>query len=256
MTSVGVLLRQARESAGRTLPELAEELCITQRYLRAIEEDDVASLPGAFFYRSFALQYARLLGVDQTCVQAGLDEQVPREEPAQAPASIDVDPIVASTNRRYLGSGVAWPIAGLTAVLLVGSGLYSWWTRVPLNEPQQVVVSAQPGGAGSALLTVSSPETPSNPNTVLLNLSATETTWIRITSGGREVWQGIVSPGESKTVSGQDMATMKIGNAGGVEIRLNGRSIGRVGTSGEVKVVRFTPQDFQVINKPPEDEAL
>ena len=40
MTSVGEVLRRERENQGRGIAEIAEELCIVQRYLRAIEEDD------------------------------------------------------------------------------------------------------------------------------------------------------------------------------------------------------------------------
>ena len=57
MTSVGEILRSARETQGRSLAEIAEELCITQRYLRALECDDLSNLPGAFFYKSFVKQY-------------------------------------------------------------------------------------------------------------------------------------------------------------------------------------------------------
>ena len=64
MTSVGSILREKRESQGRAIADMAEELCITQRYLRAIEENDVTGVPGLFFYKSFATQYAALLGVD------------------------------------------------------------------------------------------------------------------------------------------------------------------------------------------------
>jgi cytoskeleton protein RodZ len=63
MTSVGEILRSARESQGRTMAEIAEELCITQRYLRALERDDLSNLPGTFFYKSFVKQYAAILGV-------------------------------------------------------------------------------------------------------------------------------------------------------------------------------------------------
>src|ERR1700730_17635882 len=57
MTSVGTQLRSAREDQQRSLAEIADDLCITQRYLRAIEEDDLKGLPGVFFYKSFVKQY-------------------------------------------------------------------------------------------------------------------------------------------------------------------------------------------------------
>ena len=60
MTSVGSILRKERESQGRAIAEIAAHLCITQRYLHAIEEDDTAVVPGLFFYKNFARQYAAI----------------------------------------------------------------------------------------------------------------------------------------------------------------------------------------------------
>ena len=56
-----------------TMAEIAEELCITQRYLHALESDDLGNLPGTFFYKSFVKQYATLLGVPIKKLQPGID---------------------------------------------------------------------------------------------------------------------------------------------------------------------------------------
>ena len=52
--------------AKRNITEIAETLCITPAYLRAIEADDLKTLPGIFFYKSFVKQYATLLGVPES----------------------------------------------------------------------------------------------------------------------------------------------------------------------------------------------
>ena len=40
---------------------------------------------------------------------------------------------------------------------------------------------------------------------------------------------------------------MTVGNAGGIEVRLNGKPIGPIGKSGQVRVVVFTPDNFEVL---------
>src|SRR5713101_9991063 len=80
MTSVGEILRTARESQGRAIAEVAEELCITQRYVISIERDEIANLPG-FFYKSFAKQYAAFLGMDERLLEPGLSAIAPPQEP-------------------------------------------------------------------------------------------------------------------------------------------------------------------------------
>src|SRR5437870_5977038 len=100
MNSVGRILRSARERQGRDLSEIADELCLTQQYLRAIEEDDVKSLPGAFFYKNFVRQYAAILGVKESEIASGVQLLAAAEEPAQPgalaqPPMRPMDPIVA-----------------------------------------------------------------------------------------------------------------------------------------------------------------
>src|SRR6476646_2612949 len=85
MNSVGRILRRARERNGRAVAEIADELCLTQQYLRAIEEDDVQSLPGTFFYKNFVKQYAAIVGVKESEIRPGV-EALPAatEEPVLA----------------------------------------------------------------------------------------------------------------------------------------------------------------------------
>src|SRR5579863_6130791 len=85
MTSVGEILRTTRESQGRAVAEVAEELCITQRYVISIERDEIANLPGFFFYKSFAKQYAAFLGIDEKLLEPGLSAIAGSPEPALPP---------------------------------------------------------------------------------------------------------------------------------------------------------------------------
>src|ERR1700689_1281893 len=82
MDSVGALLRSERERQHRTVTEIAAALCITPAYLHAIEHDDLKSLPGTFFYKSFAKQYAAMLGIPEKRIQPSLEDlTAPQVEP-------------------------------------------------------------------------------------------------------------------------------------------------------------------------------
>jgi cytoskeleton protein RodZ len=255
-SSVGNILRQAREKQGRAIAEVAEELCLTQRYLQAIEADDLAGLPGIFFYKSFARQYAHALDVDPAVLEPAMQAMAGTMEPVPLPEILQVDPAVESTNKRYFSDhAIGWPVAALVLVVLGCTGFYAWWNRAP--QPAGRAVASEPAGSMSpshpAVLTdraapVSATFTSSGePDTVVLNLAATDETWLSITSGGKEIFSGVLQASESKTVAGVNIATMRIGNAGGVEVRLNGKPIGPLGIKGEVLTVRFTPQDFQIL---------
>ncbi|MCU1336321.1 MAG: transcriptional regulator, family [Bryobacterales bacterium] len=284
MTSVGSILRSARERHGRGVAEIAGELCLTQHYLLAIEDDDVKSLPGVFFYKNFVKQYAAIVGVNEAELRAGVDAlTAAAEEPvlpgalAQSPVR-PMDPIVADNNRRYFANArLGVSVAGLAAALLACSGFYAWWSRpaqaaaTARRTPPPMIQPAPPSlPVVSTVVPVPAVSTPTqNPaaetapvkvtaealtqttvdgiNHVVLNLSATEKTWLSITSEGKRLFSGFLEPSQTKTLTGLEVARMTVGNAGGIEVRLNGKPIGPIGKSGQVRVVVFTPDNFQVL---------
>jgi cytoskeletal protein RodZ len=270
MNSVGTILRTERERQGRQVPEIAGELCITQRYLRAIEEDDLKSLPGAFFYKSFVKQYAALLHLDDTQFHSDMDALTATLEPvplpgadrryaqpeAGAPKPIrDLDPIVRDGNRSYFqDSRMGLSVAGLVGVLLACSFVYSWYNRPPQSlaaqapsssQTQITAVKVDSAQADKPKVDVSA--TTDSENHVVLNLSATEPTWISITADGKQIFSGVLEPSQTKTLSGLEVAKMRVGNAGGLDVRWNGKSIGPIGPRGQVRVVTFTPENFQIL---------
>ena len=82
MESVGSKLRGRREADGISVEEIGGRLCIGSSYVRALEADEVNGLPGTFFYKSFALQYAGILGMDAESLRAEIDSLCRQEEPA------------------------------------------------------------------------------------------------------------------------------------------------------------------------------
>jgi len=290
MNSVGAILKAERERQGRELAEIAEELCITQSYLRAIERDDLRSLPGSFFYKSFVKQYASILHVDETLLQPGVEALTAPLEPLPLPGADSrytplaqsgnplggsplrhLDPIVRDGNRRYFPDRrIGLPLAGLAAMVLATSGFYAWYnngglsrakaqislsvppaldsSRVAAQKVSAPVPTASPGSAPS--IDVTTMTGPDGVNRVVLNLSATEKTWLSITSDGKKVFSGILEPSQTKTLTGLEAAQMKVGNAGGIEVRWNGKPIGPIGPRGQVRVVLFTPDNFQILPPP------
>ncbi len=279
MNSIGAILKEERERQGRETKAIAEELCITQRYLCAIEKDDLKSLPGSFFYKSFVKQYAAVLGLDEKVLQPGVDALVAIEEPTVEPEIIlnpsataeavengrspmrDIDPIVRDSNRRYIPNGKTWmSAAGLGAALLMCSGFYAWWTKPPsashiaarpADQSVAIPVAAtgKPNSPGAIDVTTSTDA--NGVNHIVLNLSATEATWVSITADGKRLFSGVLQPSQTKTLAGSDVAKMKVGNAGGIEVMWNGKPIGPIGPRGQVRDVLFTKDNFEIIQPAP-----
>ena len=69
-----------------------------------------------------------------------------------------------------------------------------------------------------------------------------------VSSDGKQVFAGILAPNQSKIVEGKEYAKMRVGNAAGLEVRLNGKLLGPLGHRGQVLVVVFTPDNFQILS--------
>src|SRR5512143_3986166 len=88
MATLGEELKAAREKSGLTLEQIAETTRISHTFLKALEEDDYAVIPGEVFVTGFLRSYARELGLDEKHVLARYRDAHPlqREEEQPEPA--------------------------------------------------------------------------------------------------------------------------------------------------------------------------
>jgi len=276
MSSVGEVLKRARLDQGLDLETVAARTKITVRYLTAIEADDRKALPSGFFYRSFVDQYARLLSLDTRAINAEVDQLLSQDAPLPLPGyenvvSRSVSPMKSA---RRFGGGRALASAALLVLVVAGcSGIYAWWHNgkmgvsasavpvapaptqpmPPARHVQAAVPKAETASAAASNREPSNAPIGDAGYKVLLDLMAREETWLSVSSDGRRVFSGILAPHQSKTVAGKETATLKVGNAAGLEVRLNGKLLSPLGARGQVLVVVFTPGDYQIIPPAPRE---
>jgi cytoskeleton protein RodZ len=70
----GAQLRAAREAAGLSLDQVAQQLKLAPRQVTALEEENFVVLPGRTFTRGFLRNYARLLNLDPDLLVAHLPD--------------------------------------------------------------------------------------------------------------------------------------------------------------------------------------
>ncbi|MDE3720021.1 helix-turn-helix domain-containing protein [Nocardiopsis sp. N85] len=76
------------------------------------------------------------------------------------------------------------------------------------------------------------------PDEVTVGLTASARTWLKVTDAeGEDLFTGFLMADEAKEYVTENTLTLWLGNAGGVEVSVNGEDLGAVGRSGEVKEV-------------------
>jgi cytoskeletal protein RodZ len=260
MESVGESLRRARQAQGLDVATVAALTRINPKYLEAIEADDRQRLPSGFFYRSFVHQYATALGLDASEMDAEIDRLLSADAPLPLPGqesavSKSIPPV--RIGRRFQRPRLT-SVAALALVVVACSGIYAWWRQARIGKgsvAQQSVLVAEgrkPSVPATTASTRPSRGLQAIPGyKVLLDLIAREETWLSASSDGKKVFAGILAPNQSKTVEGREFARITVGNAAGLEVRLNGRLLEPLGGRGQVLTVVFMPDSFQIYQQPP-----
>jgi cytoskeleton protein RodZ len=93
---------------------------------------------------------------------------------------------------------------------------------------------------------------PANPEaTVHVQVTADEPVWILARTDGKYAFSGTLSAGETRMVDGVKDVVLRLGNAGNVNISLNGKPLGAVGPKGQTRTVQFTSGGFQIVPAKP-----
>jgi cytoskeleton protein RodZ len=75
-----------------------------------------------------------------------------------------------------------------------------------------------------------------------VDIQAREESWISLTVDGKTISSELLEAGNERSANGRNEIIVKIGNAGGVDLKFNGRKLDTVGEFGEVKTVTFGPR--------------
>jgi len=238
--AAGELLRAARERSGRSVEQCAVALRARPMQIAAMERGDLADFGGDIYARGFLRSYARLVGVDPETVlelhgrDPGFGGPI---FPSRAPLRLRREP-------------PAW-LLGLVGVVIV-AGVITAVLGLGGRRAPEAVVPTDPGieepGRGDQ-----TPEPPPNvvepepapvpagpPVDVVMTFEAAS--WLEVLVDGIAVEPGALVPaGETLRYFGQETVVLRLGNAGGVRIELNGEDLGAPGRPGQVLRVGYGP---------------
>ncbi len=228
--SLGERFRAAREERGLTLSEVAEQLRIRSVYLAAIEDENWGAIGASVYARGFLRTYARYLALDPEQAVAEYNATMPNPTPGTGAGSS-----MASERREPRSLGTLVWVAGAIALALIGFVVYLY-VSPPRNA--QLAQSSGPGAssapAATATATASArPVATFRPRRQTLAIHLSAPSWLRVIVDGNVSIEGTFPAGTNKTFHGKT-ALVRVGNAGGVEIAIDGRTVGKLGGPGDV----------------------
>lgn len=248
-------LRACREARGLSLDDVYASTKISVPLLAAVEESDFSSLPPPVYTRRFITAYADYLGQPSEPILAEYErylETVPAFlfHPVSVPATnLGKEPI--HSQRRSGGLIKNFILAGVAAMVLLTliiPNLRNTFFQGAITLRESVVSrpEVKPAVDNRPETPLSLPATGKNEAAVTtadnrehLIIEAHELTWLRIRTDKDPPHQLLMNPGERIERFAERNFVLDIGNAGGVELHLQGKNLGRLGKSGEVVRLRL-----------------
>jgi cytoskeleton protein RodZ len=262
---IGAKLRETRLASGLTIADISRETRISSRFLDAIEADKFENLPGHIFARNFVRQYALAMHLDPDPLVAELPKQ---EEDVRLP---DPPQRFSYHTDRTIHSAL---VSGTWLVLAAGAATAAYLhfnhtaqTR-PADVPAAVTQTAAPEVQQAAPqvprpvrnIPAFSAETPQpepiasgiSEHPVRVVITAQEAAWIQVTTDGKTVFTGTLEANETKEISADQQVKIFTGNAGGLTVSLNGKTLMPLGPAGQVRTVMLTAEGPEFLARAPQ----
>ncbi len=284
MESSGARLKRVRLEKGISLDEAHKKTKIHLNVLRAIEEDSLINFSPVYI-KGFLKIYCKFLGVNpqdyaadsKQAAHAAADslagdkkEKTPKPQllkPKRAPVKIDIKPVIA----------IIKPLAIPILILVVIVGLFklgkAFSSRMPTKPhkihkvaappaPKPVLkqsaklekkpepVKAQPQAKAATVLPApgNTSAAVSSSSGITLNIRPKENCWMQLKVDGKILFKGTLKKGRSESWQAKEKMELVLGNAGVVELELNGKPIMPLGRKGQaVKNIVITKDGLNIL---------
>ena len=250
--SLGSVIRQARIDAGLSIDDLSERTSIRAGLLKEIESDDFTKCGGETYARGHLRNIAPLLKMD-----AGVLLELYENEQSMQPRRIQE--MLAENNvmtNPVDKKTISWKtLAGISLATLALLGavqiIISNSKTTEISSPEAVATESATAEATNTPEAQPTPTATSTPTTVRdtyssgtgvsVQVAASRgNSWLFVSdANGTTLYSGQIRLGQNLNFSSSTRVSLKVGNAGAVDVSVNGKGAQQIGDDGEVITVSY-----------------
>ncbi|MEU6550869.1 RodZ domain-containing protein [Streptomyces sp. NPDC046915] len=258
-TSIGRTLRQARIAAGLTVDDVSSATRVRIAIVHAIEADNFAPCGGDVYARGHIRTLARAVHLDPAPLLAQFDAEH-GGRPAPTPAA----PLFEAERIRPERRGPNWTAAMVAAIVAVIG--FVGFTVVKGGDSGNDAKAQAHEGATPTISKAASP-TPkkdkpagqkADPSDSAIAAAPQDKVTVRVSAAGGRSWisakdhngrmlfDGLLNKGESKTFQDSSKINLILGDAGAIQLYVNGKKIEDDFQPGAVERLTYTKGDPEV----------
>jgi len=240
--SLGSLITQARKSAGLSIEDLSAATNIRSSLLREMESDSFHNCGGETYARGHIRNIATKLGVDSLIFIAAFEEE--QIHAGRSMKDLLVENSVMKQPEK--APKVSWKVLATISVaslFVVGLAqiVISNTSSMDIPAPIASTTESPTPSPDAPEPTPTEEATVSTGTGVQLIISAERArSWLFVSDAmGRTLFSGQIARGTTKTFNTDVSLNIKVGNAGGVDLTVNGKKVDSIGGDGEVVSVSY-----------------
>lgn len=258
--TVGARLKKLRLEKGFTLEEVNKKTKIHLNILKCIEEDNLINV-NPVYIKGFIKIYSKFLGADPNDFLEGVKETKPaaqvkpknenKHDSFLKNASLKLRSFKPHINLKPVLAACGAVIA-LVLLFNIGKAIITKIRSLPkkakvsaVSAPAKAVKKQEPANLKNAKPPAAAPVV----SVIRLAIRAKENCYISLKADGKVQFQGILKKGRFENWQAKDKFELSLGNAGAVDLEINGKLITNLGKRGRaLKDILITKEGLSVGN--------
>lgn len=239
--SLGALITKSRNAARLSIEDLSKATNIPTTLLRDMEADNFKKCGGETYARGHLRNIASKLGVDERVFLELFEFEVTAPAKPIRDLLSDNNVVLPYQEKKQIswkvlaaGSIVALIIFGVVQIIFSNNN--SGGDLVITSTTTESATSAPVASPAPTTPTPTDSSVPITDGNLNVEVRATRgTSWLYVTDeSGTSIFSGQIRKGSSKIFSENKEINLRVGNAGGVDIAVNGKDVGSIGADGQV----------------------
>ena len=237
--SLGEFMRGARESAGLSVDDLAERTSIRAGLIKEMEKNNFINCGGDTYARGHLRNIAPLISTNAQVLIDLYNEEHSTDSRKIHEMLVENNVTKNPTERR----SITWKTLATASIVVIAAVAIgqiivsnSTSTVIPpeVSTASPSVTQSVTTSAAPSMSPGSESVTPVTSGELSLIISATRgSSNIDVVVAGKHVYKGSLFQGDSKSFSAQNAISIYLGNAGDLDLTLNGQALAPLGARNE-----------------------
>lgn len=251
--TLGQFLKEYLLKNNLDIQALHEKTKISKKYLNIIINDDYENYPAKVYLRGFLKEIAKVLNIDFSIIENNYLAKLNLDKDPEITPKYESIFEIENRKNKFITPGI---VIVVFIIFILGYFFLKPSHKVVNNEIEKqevknvvkfkdkekkeiVKVQKETKNDNNSIknkLIVKKSVKKKNSNKIKhLEILAKELTWVRVTMDNKTKKTYFMQKGENKTFEAKKFFKIDTGNAGGIDLILNGKKLAPIGKRGEVK---------------------